>query len=75
LSLLKRPGNIIFITPQEAGFRSDAIHVQFMDFPLLEVILAELSAGVLKCYSFPCPEFIGKVFKYNEFVVVGELGR
>lgn len=71
--LVKKSGKIILITPQEAGFRSDATHEQFMDFPLLEIIVNELGADVQQRYSFPFPRIVGKVFKHNEFVVVGTL--
>lgn len=63
-------GRAVFITPQEAGYRSDATHVVFVDLPRLESLAQR--AGLLRVsgYSFPFPRPVGRVFKYNEFVLV-----
>ena len=68
---LKPAGRLIVITPQEVGYRSDATHVEFMDFAILETILADLDFEQERAYSFPFPRWAGEVFVYNEFVVVG----
>lgn len=70
IDLLKPEGRIIFITPQEQGYRSDNTHVTFSDFLVLKTIAENLSLKIEKYYSFPFPRFIGKLFKYNEFVLV-----
>lgn len=70
LPLLKPGGKLIAITPQEAGYRSDPTHVEFMDFRMLRAISAELGLAVEKEFSFPFPRFMGGVFTYNEFIVV-----
>lgn len=71
LPCLDEAGRIIMVTPQEAGFRSDSSHVEFMPFEKLSLILSELGFETRKAYSFPFPRWAGKVFRYNEFVVVG----
>jgi SAM-dependent methyltransferase len=69
-TLLRPGGKLILITPQEAGFRSDATHVAFMDFARLTRISERLGFAVERTFSFPFPRWVGKVFTYNEFVVV-----
>lgn len=70
IPLLKPHGRIIIITPQEAGFRRDLTHVEFMDFTKTRKIAQELGFSVLKEYSFPFPRLFGYFFPYNEFVSV-----
>jgi len=70
---LRKKGRVILIAPQEVGYRSDATHVEFMDFGKLEQVLAELGFERERSYSFPFPRWAGKLFVYNEFVVVGAL--
>ncbi len=70
LPLLKPEGKIIMICPQEAGYKSDSTHVEFMDFSKLNNINKQLGLSVTREYSFPFPRFIGRLFTYNEFVVV-----
>jgi SAM-dependent methyltransferase len=68
--LLRDDGRAILITPQEAGFRSDTTHVQLMDFDRLSRISTRLGFVVERSFSFPFPRWAGRVFTYNEFVVV-----
>lgn len=70
LDLLKPDGQVVVITPQEAGYRSDPTHIAFMDFASLLSINAALGLIGCRTYSFPFPRFAGKVFRYNEFVSV-----
>ncbi len=63
-------GKVVLITPQERGFRSDPSHVEFVDFDSLEAICNEIGLTVQRSYSFPFPRFFGKLFTYNEFVLV-----
>lgn len=69
--LLRPGGQLILITPQEAGFRSDATHVEFMDFPKLANIIRRLGFAEERAFSFPFPRWAGRLFTYNEFVAVG----
>lgn len=67
-------GHVVLITPQERGFRSDRSHVEFVDFDSLDAISQELGLAVQRTYSFPFPRAFGKVFTYNEFVLVATTG-
>ncbi len=70
LPRLRSGGQVILITPQEAGYASDASHVRFLDFDGLGQIVAELGLVASRAYSFPFPRWAGRLFRYNEFVVV-----
>lgn len=65
-------GRVVAICPQEAGYRSDASHVEFLDAAALRAVLAEVGFTTVESRSFPFPRVAGRVFPYNEFVVVGE---
>ena len=60
--------------PQEAGFRSDPTHVDFLDLDEIDVI--EAANGLIRerAYSFPFPRRVGRKFKYNETVVLSRKG-
>jgi hypothetical protein len=68
--LVRPGGQLIMMTPQEAGFRSDPTHVQFMDFEPLARIARRVGFAPGRAFSFPFPRPIGRWFVYNEFVVV-----
>lgn len=70
LPYLARPGKVVFIAPQERGFASDATHVEFMDADALAAVAAACELVVQRSVSFPFPRALGRVFTYNEFVVV-----
>ncbi|MEQ9373137.1 MAG: class I SAM-dependent methyltransferase [Coleofasciculus chthonoplastes F3-SA18-01] len=70
VDLLKPKGKLIVITPQEAGYKSDSTHVEFMNFIKLRNIVKQLKFNILQEYSFPFPRFLGIFFIYNEFVSV-----
>jgi SAM-dependent methyltransferase len=70
LPYLKPGGRLIIFTPQEAGYKSDSTHVEFMDFSKLRDISKQLNLIAIKEYSFPFPRFIGPLFTYNEFVSI-----
>jgi SAM-dependent methyltransferase len=72
LPFVRDGGRIVFITPQVVGFRSDPTHVEFFDFPLLTKLAQALGLQVQKHYSFPFPEFVGKLFRHNEFVLIAK---
>ena len=65
-------GRVVAICPQEAGYRSDASHVEFLDAAALGALLTEVGFEVVESRSFPFPRLVGRVFPYNEFVVVAE---
>lgn len=70
LPYLRRHGRVCFITPQEAGYRSDDTHVRFVDFHALAELAQEFGLTVQRRYSFPLPRAFGKLFRYNEFVLI-----
>lgn len=70
LPYIKSGGRAVFITPQEAGYRSDPTHVAFVDLPRLESLAERAGLQRVSGYSFPFPRPVGRVFKYNEFVLV-----
>src|SRR5262249_51969043 len=64
-------GQLILVTPQEAGFKSDPTHVEFLDLESLRSIAASAGFAVqVRAYSFPFPRALGGIFKHNEFVGV-----
>lgn len=70
LSYVRGGGRVVLITPQEAGFASDATHVAFVGFVELERLLAQHALVRERSYSFPFPRALGRIFRHNEFVVV-----
>jgi SAM-dependent methyltransferase len=70
LDLLRPGGRVVVVTPQEAGFRSDPTHVEFMDFANVEAIVRAAGLELERRYSFPLPRSFGRVFRYNEFVTI-----
>lgn len=71
LPYLRPQAQVALICPQEAGFRSDSTHVTFFDLPLMRQLCEAVDVDVTRAYSFPFPRPVGRVFRYNEFVVVG----
>lgn len=70
LPYLKPGGQVVVITPQERGFRSDATHVTFIDFAGQRRIAAAAGLDIVRQFSFPLPRVAGRLFVYNEFVAV-----
>ena len=70
LPLLKSGGRVIFFCPQEAGFRTDSTHVQFLDFEALRRIADALGLVTIRQYSHPFPRAVGRWLRYNEFVSI-----
>jgi len=69
--LVRKGGRLILITPQEAGFKSDPTHIEFMDFTRLRSIASAAGFNAsLREFSFPFPRLVGRFFKHNEFVGV-----
>src|SRR5262249_769599 len=67
---LRSGGRAVFITPQEAGFRSDPTHVEFVDIAKLRDFATSVGLVPEKDYSFPLARAVGRWFRYNEFVVI-----
>ena len=72
LEYLAPGAHVVFICPQERGYRTDATHVAFTDFEGLTDIAVQLGLTVVNQLSFPLPRSAGKVFPYNEFVLLSK---
>ncbi len=72
LKFLKPGGKLVVITPQEAGFRSDPTHVNFLDDKACIELVTKLGLKVIQSYSFPLPRFTGRFFPHNEFVTLAQ---
>jgi 2-polyprenyl-3-methyl-5-hydroxy-6-metoxy-1,4-benzoquinol methylase len=70
LPYVRSGGRVVFITPQERGYASDATHVRFVSFAEAADLATALGLQVQRQYSFPFPRAAGKVFTYNEFVTI-----
>jgi len=75
LPYVRPSGRVVLIAPQEAGFRSDDTHIEFMDDAALRGLLVGHGLDVVREYSFPFRRGAGRLFRYNEFVAVGQLGQ
>lgn len=65
------PGSrVVLICPQELGYKSDSTHVTFTDLAALATVAEACGWTVEKKSSFPFPRLAGKIFRYNEFVLV-----
>jgi 2-polyprenyl-3-methyl-5-hydroxy-6-metoxy-1,4-benzoquinol methylase len=70
LPYVRPGGQVVFITPQERGYASDATHVRFVRFEESAAMARALGLTVQRQFSFPFPRAAGKLFAYNEFVTV-----
>jgi SAM-dependent methyltransferase len=68
--LIRPDGRIIVMSPQEAGFRSDPTHVEFVDLAKIRNAVEQVGFTPVREYSFPFPRPVGRFFLYNEFVSV-----
>lgn len=75
LPYVRPGGRVAFITPQEKGWTTDATHVRFVGFPELARLADTFGLTVTRQLSFPFPRPVGRVFPYNEFVVVTTIDR
>ena len=70
LIYLRFKGQVILVTPQDSGYRSDPTHVEFTDFSAQAEIACALKLTIVRQYSFPFPRVFGHFFKYNEFITI-----
>lgn len=73
LLYLRPGGRLVVLTPQERGFSADPTHVEFLDFERVQSLCREAGLRVEGSYSFPMPRWAGRLFPYNEFVVIARL--
>jgi SAM-dependent methyltransferase len=67
---LRAHGRVIVVAPQEAGYRSDPTHVEFVDPEKIRAAVEQVGFTPIREYSFPFPRLFGHFFPYNEFVSV-----
>lgn len=73
LRYLKPHARLVLICPQEAGFRIDPVtHIRFVTGDDLVAHAREAGFAPVRNASFPFPRLVGRVFPYNEFVVVAD---
>ena len=70
LGYLKPGGTVMLICPQERGYESDDTHIRWVDFDGLEAHRMANNLETVRSFSFPFPRVLGRVFVYNEFVLV-----
>lgn len=63
---------LVLICPQERGYASDSTHVRFVDTATLARSALSWGFTPVRHFSFPLPRAAGKLFTYNEFVVVAD---
>ncbi len=73
LPFVRPGGKVMFICPQEVGYRSDPTHVRFYDGDDLVELARELGLQPGKWWSFPFPRWAGKLFIYNEVNLVSRV--
>ncbi|MFN2608171.1 MAG: class I SAM-dependent methyltransferase [Acidimicrobiales bacterium] len=73
LRWLRPGGTVAFICPQERGYASDETHVRFVDLADLARLAADVGLEAVRRYSFPLPRLAGRLFTYNEFVLLARL--
>lgn len=71
LPYLQPRSTVMIVCPQEVGFRSDPTHTSWLDAADLVRIASDAGLERVTAASFPFPRPVGKVFVYNETVVVG----
>lgn len=63
---------VAVICPQERGYATDHTHVTFLDGSDIAGMLEQVGLRTRKVASFPFPRVAGKVFTYNESVVLAD---
>lgn len=72
LSFLKPQATLVLICPQEKGYTTDETHVRFVSLDRMARHATDLGFTPVKQYSFPFPRAFGRVFPYNEFVLIAK---
>lgn len=71
LPFVRAGGAVVLITPQEAGYKSDASHVRWVDLEVLRRHAGRHGLHESRALSFPFSRATGRAFRYNEFVWCG----
>jgi SAM-dependent methyltransferase len=72
LPFLKPDATLVLICPQEKGYTTDHTHVRFVDEQGLRATARRMGFSPVRQFSFPLPRAAGKVFPYNEFLLVAQ---
>lgn len=70
LDFLAPCARVVLICPQQRGYATDSTHVRFTDLDGLADIAGQLGLTVERRRSFPLSRAAGRLFAYNEFVLV-----
>ena len=73
LAHVRPGGTVVVICPQERGFAHDPTHVEFLDVAGLRDLAHRSGLLIDRVYSFPFPRRAGRLFVYNETVLVARL--
>lgn len=72
LPYLTPDAKLVLICPQEKGYTTDETHVRFVDEQGLRATARRLGFSPVRQFSFPFPRAAGKLFPYNEFVLLAQ---
>lgn len=72
LKFLKPNGRVVLICPQQRGYASDQTHETYFTSESLSLLVKQLGLEVVRVKSFPLPRFFGKMFIYNEHIVIAQ---
>ena len=70
LPFVRPGGQVVFIVPQQAGFRSDATHVEFFGADKLGKLAVACGLEPGRGFSFPFPALAGHLFPHNETILL-----
>lgn len=70
LTSLSDGGRVVAICPQQKGYASDTTHKTFFTIEDLEDLLRKIGLNKTRSFSFPLPRIFGRLFIYNENIVV-----
>jgi SAM-dependent methyltransferase len=73
LPFVRPGGKAVFIVPQAAGYRRDPTHVEYFDGAKLAAVAHACGLEPEKPFSFPFPAAVGRVFPYNETVLISRV--
>lgn len=72
LPALRPAGRVMFICPQERGYRSDPTHVEWTTGEDLQALAEDVGLRPRRWKSFPFPRTTGRLFRYNEFTLIAD---
>jgi 2-polyprenyl-3-methyl-5-hydroxy-6-metoxy-1,4-benzoquinol methylase len=70
LGYLAPGARVVLICPQRRGYDSDATHCSYLDLDALSAVAEAVGLEPVARHSFPFPLVAGRLFTYNEFILV-----